>query len=600
MELRNIAIIAHVDHGKTTLVDAMLKQAHALGRGHEDDELIMDTGELERERGITILAKNTAVVWNDVKINIVDTPGHADFGGEVERALSMVDGVLLLVDAAEGPMPQTRFVLQKALEAGLLPIVVLNKVDKPEARPEEVLNETFDLMVELGASDEQASFPYLYAIGRQGQAWREGEKPGDLTPLFETILQHIPEPRVEEGPFQLRVANLDYSSYLGKIAIGKVHRGTVKKGETVVIVGAAGEPRKVKVTAAFTHQGLSRLETTEVLTGDIVALAGMEGVQIGDTITHKLHPEPLPRLVVDEPTVAITLTPNTSPFAGREGKYVTSRQIAERLYRELETNVALRLVEPRPDTFELHGRGEMHLAILFEQMRREGYEFTVGQPQVLFKYENGQKLEPYEYLVVDVPEAKFGGVMENLGQRKAEMQQMEPSGGRIRAEYVVPARALFGFRSQLLSLTGGEGLSSHTFHGYGPYAGELKTRTSGSAVSMENGVAFAYSLFKLQERVTFFIEPGTEVYVGMIVGENSREGDMNVNVTKNKKLTNVRAAGSDENIKLIPPRKMTLEESLEFLAPDELLEVTPKSLRLRKAILDPGQRKRVERGKEPR
>ena len=405
---------------------------------------------------------------------------------------------------------------------------------------------------------------------------------------------------MEEGPFQLRVANLDYSSYLGKIAIGKVHRGTVGKGETVVIVGAAGEPRKVKVTAAFTHQGLSRLETTEVLTGDIVALAGMEGVQIGDTVTHKLHPEPLPRLVVDEPTVAITLTPNTSPFAGREGKYVTSRQIAERLYRELETNVALRLVEPSPEVFELHGRGEMHLAILFEQMRREGYEFTVGQPQVLFKYEDGQKLEPYEYLVVDVPEAKFGGVMENLGARKAEMQQMEPAAGRIRAEYVVPARALFGFRSQLLSLTGGEGLMSHTFHGYGPYAGELKTRTTGSAVSMENGVAFAYSLFKLQERVTFFIEPGTEVYVGMIVGENAREGDMNVNVTKNKKLTNVRAAGSDENIKLIPPRRMTLEEALEFLAPDELLEVTPRSLRLRKKVLDPGQRKRVERGKAPR
>lgn len=600
MELRNLAIIAHVDHGKTTLVDAMLKQAHALERGHEDDQLIMDTGELERERGITILAKNTAVVWQGVKINIVDTPGHADFGGEVERALSMVDGVLLLVDAAEGPMPQTRFVLEKALTAGLLPIVVLNKVDKPEARPEEVLNETFDLMVELGATDEQANFPYLYAVGREGRAWREGEDPQDLTPLFETILEHIPPPRVEEGPFQLRVANLDYSSYLGKIAIGKVHRGTVSKGETVLIVGAAGEPRKVKVTAAFTHQGLSRLETTQVLTGDIVALAGMEGVQIGDTITHKLHPEPLPRLVVDEPTVAITLTPNTSPFAGREGKYVTSRQIAERLYRELETNVALRLVEPTPETFELHGRGEMHLSVLFEQMRREGYEFTVGQPQVLFKHENGRKLEPYEYLVVDVPEPKFGGVMENLGQRKAEMQQMEPKGGRIRAEYVVPARALFGFRSQLLSLTGGEGLMSHTFHGYGPYAGELKTRTSGSAVSMENGVAFAYSLFKLQERVTFFIEPGTEVYVGMIVGENSREGDMNVNVTKNKKLTNVRAAGSDENIKLVPPRRMTLEEALEFLAPDELLEVTPRSLRLRKKVLDPGQRKRVERGKEPR
>ena len=593
MELRNIAIIAHVDHGKTTLVDAMLKQAKALNRHDAEGERIMDSNDLERERGITILAKNTAVVWNDIKINIVDTPGHADFGGEVERALSMVDGVLLLVDAAEGPMPQTRFVLKKAIEAGLKPIVIINKVDKKDARPNEVLNETFDLMAELGASDEQLDFPYLHAVGRDGTAWL-GETPKpDLQDLFETILSQIPAPVIEEGSFQLRVANLDYSNFLGKIALGKVHRGTAKKGETIAIIGAE-ETRPMKIVAAFTHQGLQRVEVDQVSTGDIVAIAGMEGVEIGDTLANRETPQALPRLAVDEPTISITVTPNTSPFAGREGKFVTSRQIRERLMHELETNVALRVIEIAADTFELHGRGELHLSVLLETMRREGFEFSVGQPNVLTKVENGAILEPYEYLVCDVPESKFGPVMETLGSRKGQMVHMEQENGRIRAEFTVPARALFGFRTMFLTMTGGEGVMSHNFYNYGPHQGTLETRHTGSAVAMEAGVAYGYSLFRLQERVAFFIDPGTEVYVGMIVGENARDQDLNINVNINKKLTNVRASGSDEAIRLIPPRKFTLEESLEFLAPDELLEVTPKSLRLRKRVLDPAQRKRAE------
>ncbi|MFN4232877.1 translational GTPase TypA [Thermus sp.] len=584
MDIRNIAIIAHVDHGKTTLVDAMLRQAKALSK--EEGERILDSGDLEKERGITILAKNTAVVWGGVKINIVDTPGHADFGGEVERALSLVDGVLLLVDAAEGPMPQTRFVLRKALQAGLKPIVVLNKVDKKEARPDEVLSLTFDLMVELGATEEQLDFPYLYAIGREGRAWREAPRE-DLSELFQTILEHIPSPRWEEGPFQLLVASLDHSPYLGRIAIGKVARGRVGKGESVAIL-KENETLSARVVAVYTHQGLERMEVEESLPGDIVALAGVEGVEIGDTLAAKEAPEALPRLKVDEPTVALTLTPNTSPFAGREGVHVTGQKLKERLLRELRTNLALQVEEVGPEVFELRGRGELHLAILLETMRREGYEFSVGQPRVLIK----DGLEPYELLVVEVPQDRFGSVMEALGARRAEMVHMEV-GERVRAEFVVPARALFGLRSLFLSLTGGEGLLSHTFHGFGPEAGPIPTRTTGSAVAMEAGVATAYSLNRLQERVRFFIEPGTEVYVGMILGEHVRENDLDVNVTTAKKLTNIRAAGSDENIRLIPQRKLSLEEALEFLAADELLEITPQSLRLRKKVLDPSKRKRL-------
>lgn len=584
MEIRNIAIIAHVDHGKTTLVDAMLRQAKALAK--DEGERILDSGDLEKERGITILAKNTAVVWDGVKINIVDTPGHADFGGEVERALSLVDGVLLLVDAAEGPMPQTRFVLRKALEAGLKPLVVLNKVDKKEARPDEVLNLTFDLMVELGATEEQLDFPYLYAIGREGRAWREEPKE-DLSELFQTILKHIPSPRWEEGPFQLLVANLDHSPYLGRIAIGKVARGRVRKGESIAIL-KEGEALSAKVVAVYTHQGLERVEVAESLPGDIVALAGVEGVEIGDTLSDPQTQEALPRLKVDEPTVALTLTANTSPFAGREGVHVTGQKLKERLLKELRTNVALQVEEVSPEVFELRGRGELHLAILLETMRREGYEFSVGQPRVLTK----DGLEPYELLVVEVPQDRFGSVMEALGARRAEMVHMEV-GERVRGEFVVPARALFGFWSLFLSLTGGEGVVSHTFHGFGPEAGPIPTRTTGSAVAMEAGVATAYSLNRLQERVQFFIEPGTEVYVGMVVGEHVRENDLEVNVTTAKKLTNIRAAGSDENIRLVPPRRLSLEEALEFLAEDELLEVTPKNLRLRKKVLDPSKRKRL-------
>jgi GTP-binding protein len=505
----------------------------------------------------------------------------------------MVDGVLLLVDAAEGPMPQTRFVLKKALEAGLRPIVVVNKVDKRDARPSQVLNETFDLMAELGASEEQLDFPYLYAIGREGRAWREGAPKDDLSDLFSTILEHIPAPQAAEGPFQLRVANLDYSSYLGRVAIGKVHRGRLRRNQSVALVGLRGV-REQKAAALFTYRGLERLEVEEVAPGDIVAIAGMEGVEIGDTIAAREAPQALPRLAVDEPTVSITLTPNTSPFAGREGRFVTSRQIRERLLKELETNVALRVVEVTPDTFELHGRGELHLSVLLETMRREGFEMSVGQPSVLLKEVEGQLQEPYEYLVVDVPEGRFGPVMEALGRRKAQMVHMEQEAGRIRAEFTAPARALFGFRALFLSLTGGEGVMSHSFHAYGPHAGPLEIRTTGSAVAVEAGVAYAYSLHRLQERVNFFIEPGTEVYVGMIVGEHVREGDLNVNVNINKKLTNIRAAGSDENIRLTPPRRPSLEEALEFLAPDELLEITPQSLRLRKRVLDPSRRKRAE------
>ncbi|MCS6867232.1 GTP-binding protein, partial [Thermus sp.] len=542
--------------------------------------------DLERERGITILAKNTAVEWQGVKVNIVDTPGHADFGGEVERALSLVDGELLLVNAADGTMPHTRFVLRKALEAGLKPIVVLNKVDKKEARPDEVLNLTFDLMVELGATEAQLDFPFLYAVGREGRAWRETPRE-DLAELFATILEHVPPPRWQEGPFQLLVANLDHSPYLGRVAIGKVTRGRVRKGETLAIL-KEGQELLAKVAAVYTHRGLERVEVAESLPGDIVALAGLEGAEIGDTLASPEAPEPLPRLRVDEPTVALTLTANTSPFAGREGKHVTGQKLKERLGRELRTNVALQVEEVAPEVFELRGRGELHLAVLLETMRREGYEFSVGQPRVLLK----DGLEPYELLVVEVPQERFGAVMEALGARRAEMAHMEV-GERVRAEFVVPARALFGFRSLFLSLTGGEGLMSHTFHGYGPEAGPIPSRTTGSAVAMEAGVATAYSLNRLQERVQFFIEPGTEVYVGMIVGEHVRENDLDVNVTIGKKLTNVRAAGSDENIRLIPPRKLSLEEALGFLAEDELLEVTPKSLRLRKKVLDPSQRKRL-------
>ncbi len=596
MTYRNIAIVAHVDHGKTTLVDGLLRQSHIFRDNQEVRDRVMDSNDLERERGITILAKNTAVEWHGTKINIVDTPGHADFGGEVERALGMVDGVLLLVDAAEGPMPQTRFVLKKALALGLKPIVVINKIDRKDARPDEVVNLTFDLMVELGANDEQLDFPIVYAIAREGKAWLELETPGDdLTPLFETILKYIPEAVADtEAPFQLQVSNLDYSDYLGRIAVGRVLRGTLHKGDSILRLTRTGEVR-ARVTKLYTHLGLARVETEEVSAGDIIALTGVDEVQIGDTLTDPNAPDALPVMSVDEPTVSVTFSPNTSPFAGREGKYVTSRHVKDRLDRELLTNVALRVEELGSESHRVSGRGELHLSVLIEQMRREGYEFSVSRPEVILKEVEGKVYEPFEHVIADVPEAAMGGVMESLAGRRGTLINMTQDLGRARLEFSIPSRALFGYRTNFLSMTQGEGLLNHTFDGYEPLVGGLKTRQGGSLVAMEPGEVFAYSIFKLQDRGVFFIDPGTEVYVGMIVGANSRTGDMNVNVTKNKKMTNVRASSSDDNITLTPPKKLTLEEALEYITDDELLEITPKNVRLRKRTLDPNMRKKEEK-----
>ena len=597
MTYRNIAIVAHVDHGKTTLVDGLLRQSHIFRDNQEVQERVMDSNDLERERGITILAKNTAVEWHGTKINIVDTPGHADFGGEVERALQMVDGVLLLVDAAEGPMPQTRFVLKKALALGLKPIVVVNKIDRKDARPDEVINLTFDLMVELGANDEQLDFPIVYAVAREGRAWLELETPGDsLEPLFETILENIPAALADtEGPFQLQVTNLDYSDYLGRIAVGRVLRGRLAKGDSVLRIVRDGSQVRSRVTKLYTHLGLARVEVEEVSAGDIIALTGVEGVQIGDTLTHPDTPDALPVMAVDDPTVSVTFSPNTSPFAGKEGKYVTSRHIRDRLDRELLTNVALRVEELGSESYRVSGRGELHLSILIEQMRREGYEFSVSRPEVILKEVDGKTMEPFEHVVADVPESAMGGVMESLSSRRGSLLNLTQELGRARLEFSIPSRALFGYRTHFLSMTQGEGLLNHTFDGYEPLVGGLKTRQGGSLVAMEPGEVFAYSIFKLQDRGVFFIDPGTEVYVGMIVGSNARSGDMNINVTKNKKMTNVRASSSDDNITLTPPKKLTLEEALEYITDDELLEITPKSVRLRKRTLDPNMRKKEEK-----
>ncbi|RTR25808.1 translational GTPase TypA [Deinococcus radiophilus] len=593
MEYRNIAIIAHVDHGKTTLVDGLLKQTLELKHGEEIAERAMDSNDLERERGITILAKNTAVEYKGVKINIVDTPGHADFGGEVERVLGMVDGCLVLVDAAEGPMPQTRFVLRKAIELGLKPIVVVNKIDRGDARPTDVVDMTFDLMAELGANEDQLDFPVLYAIAREGKAFKELESPkDDFHELFDMVLEHIPAPEVDvEAPFQMVVTNLDYSEYLGRIVLGRVQRGTVKKGEFVQLIHKDGSMTKTRVVQPFTHMGLKRIEVDEVSAGDIVALAGIEDANIGETVADANNPEALPIITVDEPTVSMVFQPNTSPFAGKEGKFVTSRQLNERLAREIMTNVSLKVEEIRPDEFKVSGRGELHLSILLENMRREGFEIQVGAPQVIYREIDGVRHEPVEHVVIDVPEQHASTVIGVLGARKGQMVHMEPQGSRTRVEFKVPSRALFGFRTQFLSMTQGEGILSHVYDSYQPYAGDLKTRQNGSLVSMEDGVAFAYSIWKLQDRGNFFIDAGQDVYVGMIVGENAREQDMNVNVCKNKKLTNVRSSGADDALTLIPPRRLSLEDALEYIAEDELVELTPKSIRLRKKILNPSMRK---------
>jgi GTP-binding protein len=593
MDYRNIAIIAHVDHGKTTLVDGMLGQTLELGHGQEIADRALDSNVLERERGITILAKNTAVEYEGVKINIVDTPGHADFGGEVERVLGMVDGCLLLVDAAEGPMPQTRFVLRKAIELGLKPIVVVNKIDRPDARPDEVIDLVFDLMADLGASDEQLDFPILYAIAREGMAFKDSEAPrDDMQELFETVLEHIPAPEADlEAPFQMLVINLDYSEYLGRIVVGRVQRGKVKAGEFVNLIHKDGKTTKTRVTQPFTHLGLQRIEAEEVGAGDIVALAGIQNARIGETVADHAAPEALPIITVDEPTMSMVFQPSTSPFAGKEGKYVTSRHLHDRLMREVQTNVSLRVEELRPDEFEVSGRGELHLSILLETMRREGHEVQVGAPRVITREIDGKKHEPVEHLVIDVPDEFASMVIGVLSSRKGQLVDMEPQGSRTRIEFQIPSRALFGFRTQFLSMTQGKGIMSHVFDGYAPWAGDLKTRQNGSLVATEAGSAFAYSIWKLQERGNFFITPATDVYVGMVVGENSRENDLNVNVCKNKKLTNVRSAGADDALNLTPVRKITLEYALEYIGDDELVEITPSSIRLRKKVLEPGIRK---------
>ena len=604
MRIRNVAIIAHVDHGKTTLVDHMLRQAGTFRENQQVQERVMDSNPLERERGITILAKNLSVRWGDTKINIVDTPGHSDFGGEVERILRMVNGVILLVDAAEGPMPQTRFVTRKALELGLQPVVVINKIDRGDADPHRVHDEVLELFMELEADDHQLDCPFLYAIGREGVAARElDDARKDLTPLFETILDTIPAPKAADGPFQMLVSTIDYSPYLGRLAIGRIERGTVRVGDNVVLLSHGeevnpGASSRARVSRLFTFDGLERSETESASAGDVVALAGLPNVEIGATACDSEHPEALEGIAVEEPTVSVDVMLNNSPFAGREGKFVTSRQVRDRLFKELESNVALRVEETdSPDTLTVSGRGELHLGILMETMRREGYEFAVSRPRVILKKgPAGELQEPYEEVTIDLPETQMGPVIQELGQRRAEMLEMRnPGGGLVRLVYRAPARALFGYRSQFLTDTRGEGTMHHRFLEYGPYVGPMNTRNRGVLVSMVAGEAVAFSLGNLQERSTFFIAPGTQVYEGMIVGENSRPGDMEVNVAKGKKLTNMRASGSDDNILLEPPREMTLEDAMGYIADDELIEVTPQSIRLRKRLLNANDRKKASR-----
>ena len=602
MEIRNIAIIAHVDHGKTTLVDKMLRQAGAFRENQVVEERVMDSNPLERERGITILAKNTSVRWHGVKINIVDTPGHADFGGEVERILRMVDGVLLVVDAFDGPMPQTRFVLRKALALGRTPIVVINKIDRPGADPHRVHHEVLGLLIELEAEAAQLDAPVVYASARQGTATMDLDKPGtDLVPLFQTILDHVPAPRYAPAePFQMLISTIDHSPYLGRLGIGRIERGTVKVGGEVALLPL--DPtlpmQRSRVTKLFSFEGLERTEVPSAESGDIVALAGLEGVEIGLTVTDAATPERLAGIAVEEPTISVDFVVNNSPFAGKEGKYVTSRQLRERLYRELERNVALRVEDTEgTDTWAVSGRGELHLGILMETMRREGYEFQVSRPRVITHTgANGEKLEPYEELSIDVPEEFLGVVIEKLGPRRAEMLEMKnPGQNLVRLLYRIPARGLFGYRSEFLTDTRGTGIIHHRFLEYGPWAGPLAGRKRGTLVSMESGVAVAFGLWNLQDRSTLFVGPGTPVYEGMIIGENSRPGDMDVNPTKEKKLTNMRTTGTDENIQLEPPRELTLEGALEYIEEDELIEITPASIRLRKRALSTNDRRKSAR-----
>jgi len=594
-QIRNIAIIAHVDHGKTTLVDHMLRQTGTFRDNQQVQTRVMDSNALERERGITILAKNTSVRYKDVKINIVDTPGHADFGGEVERTLTMVNGVLLLVDAAEGPLPGTKFVLKKSLDLGLTPIVVINKIDRKDARAHEVLDMVFELFLSLGANDRQLDFPTVYCIAKQGIAKRELDDAGtDLAPLFDTILTTVPPPQGDPaGAFKMLVTSIDYNDYLGRLGIGRIQRGAIKMGAPMKVVHRDGAIEDARVTKIYAFEGLRRAEVAEASTGEIIAIAGMEDVDIGETITDAADPTPLPFVNIEEPTLSMYFLVNNSPFAGQDGKYVTTRHLSERLARELRSNVSLRIeLTDSPDAFKVSGRGELHLAILIENMRREGYELQVSRPEVITKRIADVLCEPMEHVIIDVPDEHVGVVIENLGRRRGVLKNMVTSEGTARLEFIVPARGLIGFRGEFLTQTKGTGLLHHNFHGYEPMKEGIQRRTKGAMIATETGLAVAYGMWKLQERSVFFVVPGTRIYVGMIVGENSREHDMGVNVCKTKQLTNMRASGSDEAVRLEPPHVMTLEQAIEWIGDDELVEVTPLSIRLRKRHLDASDRAR--------
>jgi GTP-binding protein len=596
-KIRNIAIIAHVDHGKTTLVDKLLHAGH-LFKDHENPgELIMDSNDLERERGITILAKNVSVHYKDYKINVIDTPGHSDFGGEVERVLNMADGCLLLVDAFEGPMPQTRFVLQKALQLGLKPIVVINKVDKKNCTPDEVHEQVFELMFALDATEDQLNFPTFYGSAKQGWMSPDWKKPTtDITSLLEGVIEHIPEPKIDQGATQMMITSLEYSSYIGRVAIGRVQRGTVKAGQPIALVKRDGKISKTKIKEVYVFEGFDKKKVEEVKAGEICALVGLEGFEIGDTVADVEKPEALKSISIDEPTMSMLFTINNSPFYAKEGKFVTSRHIKDRLEKELEKNLALRVGDTgSADSFTVFGRGVLHLSVLIETMRREGYELQIGQPQVIFRDIDGVKSEPMEELTIDLPETVAGKAIETVSQRKGEMVNMEPKGDRMILKFMIPSRGIMGLRNYLLNVTAGEAVVTHRFKEYQPYKGEIPGRINGSLIVMEQGEAIAYSLHNLQDRGKFFINPGEAVYEGQVIGEHSRNGDLVINVTKTKKLTNMRASGSDEKMKIAPPLKHTLEEALEYIQSDEYVEVTPKSIRLRKIYLNENERKRFSK-----
>ncbi|GAA8518691.1 translational GTPase TypA [Helicobacter pylori] len=596
--IRNIAVIAHVDHGKTTLVDGLLSQSGTFSEREKVDERVMDSNDLERERGITILSKNTAIYYKDTKINIIDTPGHADFGGEVERVLKMVDGVLLLVDAQEGVMPQTKFVVKKALSFGICPIVVVNKIDKPAAEPDRVVDEVFDLFVAMGASDKQLDFPVVYAAARDGYAMKSlDDEKKNLEPLFETILEHVPSPSgsVDE-PLQMQIFTLDYDNYVGKIGIARVFNGSVKKNESVLLMKSDGSKENGRITKLIGFLGLARTEIENAYAGDIVAVAGFSAMDVGDSVVDPINPMPLDPMHLEEPTMSVYFAVNDSPLAGLEGKHVTANKLKDRLLKEMQTNIAMKCEEMGEGKFKVSGRGELQITILAENLRREGFEFSISRPEVIIKEENGVKCEPFEHLVIDTPQDFSGAIIERLGKRKAEMKAMNPmSDGYTRLEFEIPARGLIGYRSEFLTDTKGEGVMNHSFLEFRPFSGSVESRKNGALISMENGEATAFSLFNIQERGTLFINPQTKVYVGMVIGEHSRDNDLDVNPIKSKHLTNMRASGSDDAIKLTPPRTMVLERALEWIEEDEILEVTPLNLRIRKKILDPNMRKRAKK-----